>query len=446
MRRSRILLLGFVTGVALTAAIVRRPAAPMPPPDGPPPSFAERELERTIARVDMTDVPFDRAVQDVRTLTRAEIAVDDKALEEDGFDRTTPMTMHGTDVLLWQMLDRISAAAPSHPLGFEIVNGRIVLTTESRLEAHRTARWYDVRDVLLSPTPIPTGPTYSLLAPPTDVQLAWEKDRAESLVRLIEDEIAPDSWRDNGGSIGSIGYLAGRLLVVQTWANHHAVQQALRELRRPLPLAPPVPEKRWSEIRKQWIVPGTEATLEAAIEKPIAEIDFHDIPFDDAIEELRQRSGANIRVSRGSLPANTSVSLHLRSVSLSTALDALFAEPIAGVAMGYTVNDGIVVISTREAAEKNVVTRMYDVRDLAPTGQASSEERLELLTRLIEDSVSPDTWKDNGGNVGYIRAWGGWLLVGQTWPNQARTARVLETLRRNGMRIGAPTPTTRAIR
>ncbi|HEX4125083.1 MAG TPA: hypothetical protein VHY37_10195 [Tepidisphaeraceae bacterium] len=99
-------------------------------------------------------------------------------------------------------------------------------------------RVYDVRDYLTvtgnypldparqSPMNLPTGswhpPKLTLNAPqnPTTqtdkAPPAAASVRIDDLLKLIESVVAPDSWRDNGGSVGGISELDGKLYVMQT--------------------------------------------------------------------------------------------------------------------------------------------------------------------------------------------------------------------------------------
>jgi hypothetical protein len=53
----------------------------------------------------------------------------------------------------------------------------------------------------------------------------------DSLVRLIEETVDPNAWRDNGGQVGAIWEVEGVLVVMQTTENHHLIVSLLRNLR-----------------------------------------------------------------------------------------------------------------------------------------------------------------------------------------------------------------------
>lgn len=56
---------------------------------------------------------------------------------------------------------------------------------------------------------------------------AAPQEKIDALIRLIEDEVDRDSWKDNGGSVGSIHELGMQLIVSQTAANQRKVQALL---------------------------------------------------------------------------------------------------------------------------------------------------------------------------------------------------------------------------
>ncbi len=55
---------------------------------------------------------------------------------------------------------------------------------------------------------------------------------ADELQRLITEEVDSSSWKDNGGSVGSIAFLNGQMFVTQTSENQNRVQEILAEVRK----------------------------------------------------------------------------------------------------------------------------------------------------------------------------------------------------------------------
>src|SRR5690606_25926061 len=57
------------------------------------------------------------------------------------------------------------------------------------------------------------------------------EELVEDIIELIQETVATDSWRDNGGSIGAIQELNGQLVVTQTGENMREVISLLSKLR-----------------------------------------------------------------------------------------------------------------------------------------------------------------------------------------------------------------------
>jgi len=204
----------------------------------------------------------------------------------------------------------------------------------------------------------------------------------------------------------------------------------------------------------------------------LPELKFQGVTFSDAIDFLRDVTGANITVNWKALEGagvsrDTMVNLHLSGISLRKALDLVLNEAAGGDSITYFVDDGVIEITTRDIADHAMVTRVYDVQDLlmeipdftnAPQfsldasqsqgggggggsgqlGQGGSggginvsnqlfagggqqltqnqvatktkAQRAQDLVDLIEAVISPDIWKDNGGFAS-IRYFNGMLVV-----------------------------------
>lgn len=203
----------------------------------------------------------------------------------------------------------------------------------------------------------------------------------------------------------------------------------------------------------------------------LPELKFQGVTLNDAIDFLRDVTGANITVNWKALEAagvtrDSMVNLHLSGISLRKALDLVLNEAAGGDSITYFVDDGVIEITTRDIADHQMVTRVYDVQDLlmevpdftnAPQfsldasqnqggggggsgqlGQGGSggglsvtntlfqgsgqnlnqnrapgktkDQRAQDLVDLIEAVINPDIWKDNGG-IASIRYFNGMLIV-----------------------------------
>jgi general secretion pathway protein D len=243
-----------------------------------------------------------------------------------------------------------------------------------------------------------------------------------------------------------------------------------------------------SEMRDQTtaLEPGhgqADQATQALLDRKLPELNFQAIGFSDVIDFLRDVTGANIFVNWRALEAagidrNTPVTSRLHDIRFSKALQTILSDVGGGtVKLGYTVDEGVITISTDEDLSKNVLTRVYDIRDLiiqvpdfnnAPTfdlqnqtnqtsggggggggsggqslfggsgsggnendqqNQVTRQQLVDNITKLITDTVAPDTWRDAGGTVGSLRELQGQLIVTQTPENQRLLQGLLDQLR-----------------
>ncbi len=231
-----------------------------------------------------------------------------------------------------------------------------------------------------------------------------------------------------------------------------------------------------------------DKATQATLDRRLPELRFDNVGFADVIDFLRDVTGANIFVNWKALEAasidrNAPVTARLRDIPFRKALTIILESVGGATKLGYTIDEGVITISTADDLAKNVLNRVYDIRDLiidipdfsdAPnfslqnatsssgggsgsgggggggggggsggglfggsggSGGASTDksatrkELVDALIKLIQDTVAADTWRDAGGTVGSIRELGGQLIVTQTPENQQLLQNLLEKLR-----------------
>ncbi|HZN68129.1 MAG TPA: hypothetical protein VFB66_22780 [Tepidisphaeraceae bacterium] len=85
------------------------------------------------------------------------------------------------------------------------------------------------------------------------------QERIDEVIRLIAETVDPDSWRDAGGTVGSVREIEGQLIVTQTQENHRQLVELLAAMRRT--------KGKMVRVRAQWLLlppDGAEALLGAA--------------------------------------------------------------------------------------------------------------------------------------------------------------------------------------
>ena len=252
---------------------------------------------------------------------------------------------------------------------------------------------------------------------------------------------------------------------------------------------PDLSSRRDQTLRDERQVSPTDEAVNMLLEKTLPEVRFDNVSFSDVIDFLRDTSQANIFVNWKALEGaginrDAPVSTRLRNVKLSKVLKTIL-ESVGGgatVQLNYTVDEGVITISTTEDLAKNVETRTYDIRDLiiqipdyenvpnfqlqsssgrtASSGQgggggggssssssgvfggggggggngnnqnqATKEELVEQITTLIRETIGIGTWKEDGGSLGSLRELSGQLIVTQTPEVHRQITGLLQKLR-----------------
>jgi len=214
--------------------------------------------------------------------------------------------------------------------------------------------------------------------------------------------------------------------------------------------------------------PAPAGPVQAQLGRTLPELKLDGVSLGDALDFIRDVSGVNLHVDWKTLEAagvnrDTPINVRLRAVSLRKALNTIMAEAGGGDQIGWTTDEGVVTVTSKEKINSTSITRIYDIRDLlmevpdftdAPNfsldsastrggggggggrggggggggggqglfgGNSNSqdreqdkgktrEERADEILTLIKDTISPDIWADNGGTA-TIRYFNGSIVV-----------------------------------
>jgi hypothetical protein len=202
---------------------------------------AAENASRRLDEVDLSRGTLEGAFDVLRELTHANIVVRWPALEAAGVDRTTPVKLRLWDVRLGVAINVLLVTVESPtPLGWSEEDGVITVSTSEDIHRDTVTRVYDVRDLIvaLNEMQFPGFPNDD------DTGRTWQQC-VDEITRFVTETVVPDTWRDAGGSIGSIRELGGRLIVTQSPENHTQLRDLLKRLReefaRPMPVIQPVP-------------------------------------------------------------------------------------------------------------------------------------------------------------------------------------------------------------
>jgi beta-lactamase regulating signal transducer with metallopeptidase domain len=170
------------------------------------------------------------------------------------------------------------------------------------------------------------------------------------------------------------------------------------------------------------------------LEVKLADVNVDDQPLEKVLTFLQESSRTNFHVNWGALESsgiakNNGVTLHLADVPYRRALVSVLESASGNVRLGYTVEDGVVIISTMDDLRNapHIVNRVYNIRDfIASAGDVGAQT--QALVDLIKANVEPDTWRDVNGNIGSIRDFNGLLSITTSSDIQYQVAQLLRTM------------------
>ncbi len=227
-------------------------------------------------------------------------------------------------------------------------------------------------------------------------------------------EAISDVALDRGGGtedLGSVQLLGDVLFVLHSRPVHHEVAGLLEALK--------------EHGRRTFILdPPQHAALRAALKETVT-ADFRDTPLVAALADLALQSGADLRLDLRALRARglrgrEPVTLTLPERRLSTVLTVLLAD----FGLTWTLQDGVLWITSRAAADRHLKTALFDVRDLCRDKNESW-----ALADAVESQTSPMSWEVAGGPGMIVFPRPGTMLVRQTEHVLDEVAELLERYR-----------------
>lgn len=192
-------------------------------------------------------------------------------------------------------------------------------------------------------------------------------------------------------------------------------------------------------------------SADRAMNNRVARALFTATPIRDLIDALQRQANVNIVVQWRALESvgitpDMPVDVDLRNVSVRQLLQVILDKTGAGELLTFYVEDNLVTVTTKEAADAQLITKAYDISDLlvvltpievqnqefgqvqqAGRGSAQNpfqgsgstspedledqeQELAENLVELIQQTIRPEVWLPAGGQSS-VNIWRKTLIV-----------------------------------
>lgn len=397
------------------------------------------KLQTRRISLDVRDVPLSDVLANVRDQVGFNVLLDRPALEEEGITPNTPISVSLIDVPLATGLARI---LDQYNLTYTVKHGVLMITSKLTADNELINQVYPVADLVWTPD--------STNKEPIDY---------DTLIELLEQTVAPNSWSSVGGP-ATIRPFSGNLSLAinQTQAVHEEIVNVLDSLRqvrvkRDAAEQPrPVEDQPRPAIQPAVVgVKQRETELLRATRESMTSLSFVETPLADVVDFLREASKLPFDLDRPALEeeginGDTPVSIEVSDVGLDDALYLLLGQ----YNLTWIVKNDVILITSMLTADNELRPLSYPVGDLVVL--SDGDQRWSVfqceLQDLIQNTISPNSWSSVGGagTVQYFPA-SQCLMVNQTHTVHEQLAAQLAMLRESSDRLpaisraaGMPTP------
>lgn len=146
-----------------------------------------------------------------------------------------------------------------------------------------------------------------------------------------------------------------------------------------------------------------ESRVRTALQSKI-DLDFKDTTLTTVAEFFENALGVNVYLNRRALEevgidaATFALTFNVKDISAQAALRLLLAQHD----LTWTLENEVLVITTPDAVNQDLVTRVYPVGDLEETDgleetSAPARHRFDSLIEMLTTTIQPQSWDDVGG-------------------------------------------------
>ncbi|QDU38386.1 hypothetical protein Mal4_27130 [Maioricimonas rarisocia] len=310
------------------------------------------------------------------------VILDERSLSDIGVLPSDPVSDRLDDAPLYLLLDRLQGLG----LGWRISDDILSITTQEESESQLSTEQYLVGELL---------------------DAGFD---ADVLINVMMTTTSAQ-WLDADGIGGSIELLGDVLFVRQTASGQREVAALLAGLQK---------HGRMTFTNE----PQAHLVLREKLERDVS-VEFDNVPLAEAVRELSEATGSDIRLDRRTLREigvreRQPVSLTISERPLRTVLSLLLSD----LSAAWVLEDGVLKVTSEEAARDLMKTAIFDVRDLS----RDDAEANALLDAVHQQTEGPWTNADGtGGNITFARP--GTMVVQHSEARLQEVLKLLETYR-----------------
>lgn len=183
-------------------------------------SIARRKLAQVLPEMTFDGVSFEQVIDYLRDLAGLNIVVNWTAVEAAAVEKDKEVNLRLTNVRIEQFLQLLldEVGGGETVLGYTVEDEVVGVSTEEDLSRRTCVRVYDYGDML--------GPVRA----PQDYDENSESPM-ERLIQIIQETVAPESWRSAGGNVGAINTFDDLIIITQTANAHEQIYALLESIR-----------------------------------------------------------------------------------------------------------------------------------------------------------------------------------------------------------------------